>query len=271
VFRGRWRNLVGGLVLGNLLLGMSEAWWIDKHNRHHGHPNQEGLDPDIDVPFIAFSAEQAHRKRGVLRFMVTYQRYFYLPVTALLGLSPRNLSIRYLLQRRAAYPRLEGACLTLHFILYFGLLYAVLGVGQGLAFAVVHHALAGIYLGSAFAPNHKGMPILADEADHDFLRRQVLTSRNVFAHPFTDFWYGGLNYQIEHHLFPTMPRNRLREAQRVVRSFCAERGIAYHETTVWQSYREIFAELDRVSATLRSQSPRPLTVDDLSLPRRRTR
>jgi fatty acid desaturase len=264
VFAGRRRNLLGGLILGNLLLGMSEEWWIDKHNRHHAHPNHVGLDPDIDVPFVAFSEEQARRKRGVLRFMVKHQRYFYLPVTALLGLSPRNLSVRYLLRRRATHPGLEGLCLALHFVLYFGLLFALLGVAQAILFVVVHHALAGLYLGAAFAPNHKGMPVLDGGEDLDFLRRQVLTSRNVAPHPLTDFWYGGLNYQIEHHLFPSLPRNRLREARQVVKPFCRERGIPYRETSIRQSYREIFAELDRVSAPLRadrrpaaSPSPRP--------------
>ena len=73
----------------------------------------------------------------------------------------------------------------------------------------------------------------------DFQGRQVLTSRNVIAHSITDFWYGGLKYQIEHHLFPRMPRNKLREAQPIIRGFCRDHSIAYHETSVLQSYREI--------------------------------
>ncbi|MDP8950858.1 MAG: fatty acid desaturase, partial [Actinomycetota bacterium] len=85
----------------------------------------------------------------------------------------------------------------------------------------------------------------------DFLRRQVLTSRNVTAHPLTDFWYGGLNYQIEHHLFPSMPRNKLREAQSIVKAFCREHAIAYHETSVLRSYREILQHLHEVGAPLR--------------------
>ncbi len=251
VFRGRWRNVVGGLIFGNLLLGMSEEWWIAKHNRHHSHPNLLDHDPDIDVPFIAFTEQQALAKRGVLRFIVRHQRYFYLPVTALLGLSPRNLSIRFLLRKEASRPGLEVTFLAAHFVLYFGLLFTRLGVGPALLFVVVHHALSGIYLGSAFAPNHKGMPVLEANTDLDFLRRQVLTSRNVTAHWLTDFWYGGLNYQIEHHLFPSMPRNRLREAQKLVKAYCCHLAIPYHETSIVQSYREIFAELHRVSAPLR--------------------
>ena len=95
------------------------------------------------------------------------------------------------------------------------------------------------------------MPLLERDSKVDFLRRQVLTSRNVRAHPITDFWYGGLNYQIEHHLFPRMPRNKLREAQPIIRGFCQDHSIVYHETSVIQSYREILQHLQEVGAPLR--------------------
>ena len=90
-------------------------------------------------------------------------------------------------------------------------MFYALSVGQALLFIVVHQALFGLYTGLVFAPNHKGMPILDSDSQLDFVRRQVLTSRDVNAHPLTDFWYGGLNYQIEHHLFPSMPRNKLKK------------------------------------------------------------
>ena len=91
-----------------------------------------------------------------------------------------------------------------HFALYFGLLFSVLEPLQALLFIAVHRGLFGTYMVSIFAPNHKAMPLLERDSKVDFLRRQVLTSRNVIAHPITDFWYGGLNYQIEHHLFPSV-------------------------------------------------------------------
>ncbi len=97
------------------------------------------------------------------------------------------------------------------------------------------------------------MPILEKDSPLDFLRQQVLTARNVRAAPLTDFWYGGLNYQIEHHLFPTIPRNKLRKAQQIVRAFCKEHNIAYHETGMLQSYREILGHLHQVGAPLRGR------------------
>ena len=122
---------------------------------------------------------------------------------------------------------------------------------QAVLFIAVHRGLFGMYMVSIFAPNHKAMPVLDRDSQLDFLHRQVLTSRNVIAHPITDFWYGGLNYQIEHHLFPSMPRNKLREVQVIVKAFCRAHSIAYHETSVLQSYREILQHLHEVGAPLR--------------------
>ena len=86
---------------------------------------------------------------------------------------------------------------------------------------MVQQGLFGLYLGCSFAPNHKGMPTLTEADRLDFLRRQVLTSRNVRGGCLVDFVLGGLNYQIEHHLFPSMPRPNLRHAQPIVRRTAA--------------------------------------------------
>ncbi|HEX2772705.1 MAG TPA: acyl-CoA desaturase, partial [Micromonosporaceae bacterium] len=111
----------------------------------------------------------------------------------------------------------------------------------------------------SFAPNHKGMPTLTDADELDFLRRQVLTSRNVRGSRLVDFVLGGLNYQIEHHLFPSMPRPNLRRAQTLVRDFCHEHGVAYCETTLLRSWRQVLSHLDTVGAgpSRRPASPVP--------------
>src|SRR2546421_6366161 len=76
VFRTSWNTEMSSFVVGNLLLGQSWSWWVDKHNQHHGHPNQPDSDPDIAIPLLAFTEEEARSKRGFLRFMVKYQAYF---------------------------------------------------------------------------------------------------------------------------------------------------------------------------------------------------
>jgi fatty acid desaturase len=250
-FHASRKNDWATLIFGNLLLGVSRQWWIDKHNEHHGHPNQIDVDPDIEIPWLAFEEEQALDKRGLARFVVQYQAYLIFPLSLLQALSMHFKSIRFLIEKKAKSTLAEAILLGAHFVLYFGLLFSVLEPMQAVLFIAVHRGLFGMYMVSIFAPNHKAMPVLDRNSQLDFLHRQVLTSRNVIAHPITDFWYGGLNYQIEHHLFPSMPRNKLREVQAIVKDFCRDHAIAYHETSVLQSYREILQHLHEVGAPLR--------------------
>jgi fatty acid desaturase len=250
-FRSPWKNDWLTLIFGNLLLGISRQWWIDKHNEHHGHPNQMDLDPDVDIPLLAFEEEQALDKRGLARFVVKYQAALIFPLSLLQAISMLRSSLEFLAAKKAKSTLVEALTICVHFALYFALLFSVLEPLQALLFVAVHRGLFGTYLVSIFAPNHKAMPLLERDSKVDFLRRQVLTSRNVTAHPITDFCYGGLNYQIEHHLFPRLPRNKLREAQPIIRGFCRDHCIAYHETSVLQSYREILQHLHAIGAPLR--------------------
>jgi fatty acid desaturase len=252
IFRTRWKNDIVGLVHSNLLLGVSYGWWTNKHNQHHANPNHFDLDPDINVPVLAFSEEQALSKQRFLQPMMKYQAYFFFPLLSLAAFSLRMGSLRFLLlQKKGKFPPPEALLLVIHFVLYFGLLFYLLDVWQALLFIAVHQMLFGLYMGSVFAPNHKGMLTQGKDSRLSFLHQQVFTARNVKAHALTDFWYGGLNYQIEHHLFPSMSRNKLSEAQKIIKAFCQVHSIAYYETGVLQSYREILQYLHQVSAPLR--------------------
>jgi fatty acid desaturase len=236
-----------------LFVGVSGELWVRRHNQHHANPNNIDLDPDIDNPVIAFTREEACRKQGIARFIVKYQAYLIIPITCLLAFSQHISGIQFLLQKQGKHTAAEALCMAIHFVLYFGLLVYFLALWQAVLFVLIHQGLHGLYLASVFAPNHKGMPVLDKDSRLSFLRRQVLTARNVKAHPFTDFWYGGLNYQIEHHLFPKIPRNKLGEAQTIVKAFCHARSIPYYETGLLQSYRELLQYLHQVSAPLREE------------------
>jgi fatty acid desaturase len=252
-FRSTRTNDGVGLVHGNLLIGMSYGWWLDKHNQHHAHPNEDDLDPDIAIPFIAFSEKDALAKRGILRQFVKYQSILFFPLLLFESLSLRFGSIEYLIREKDwKFRGVEALLLLLHFVWFFAAIFLALPFWQALAFIVIQQALFGFYLSTVFAPNHKGMLVVSKEDKLDYLRQQVLTARNVRAHPITDFWYGGLNYQIEHHLFPGMARNKLAEAQKVIRKFCEEHGVSYYETSMPRSYVEILQYLHQVSAPLRS-------------------
>lgn len=254
IFASTKKNDILGLLQGNLLIGMSFSWWLDKHNAHHSKPNEVDSDPDISVPMIAFTTEDAQSKRGLFRFMTRHQAWFFFPLLTMVELDLQINSVMFLFKEKVNYPKTEAALLVLHYLWYFGLIFAVLPWWQALIFIAIHKTATGLYLGSVFAPNHKGMLVTERDSPIDFLHRQVLTARNVRANPFTDFWYGGLNYQIEHHLFPSMPRRHLGEAQRVIRAFCQENGISYHETSVPRSYYEIVTFLGQIGGSLRKQA-----------------
>ena len=243
------------LVVG-VLVGSSRGWWFETHNRHHNNPNSLELDPNLAIPVLAFSEQQARDREGFLRVITRFQVYYFFPLLLLEAIGVRAASVRFLISGKSKYRLVEALGITVHLVLYASLLFAVMPVGQALMFMLVHQGLAGLYLGSVFAPNHKGM-LIPEEAGRldDFLNRQVLSSRNIKPHPLVDFLYGGLNYQIEHHLFPAIPRNKLKEARFVVKDFCCERSISYHETTVLQSYAEIVKYLDQVVAPLRQAKP----------------
>jgi fatty acid desaturase len=123
---------------------------------------------------------------------------------------------------------------------------------KALVFLAILEAVWGVYMGCSFAPNHKGMPTIPDGECMDFLRKQVLTTRNVRGGVFTDVLLGGLNYQIEHHLFPNMPRSNLRHAQPIVRAYCDRMQVSYTETSLIGSYVMAIGHLHRVGAPLRA-------------------
>jgi fatty acid desaturase len=251
VFTTKRAAQVAGMALGNLGIGLSYGWWIGKHTRHHANPNHVDEDPDIGVGVIAWSPEQAREKRAPSsRLLAAWQAFLFFPLLLLEGLQLHVQSIRALWQPEVKHKRLEALLLAVHTVGYLTGLFVVLSPGKALVFIAVHEAVFGLYMGSSFAPNHKGMPIVHGKMD--FLRKQVLTSRNVRRGWFVDYALGGLNYQIEHHLFPSMPMPNLRHAQTLVSAFCREHGIAYHESGLIRSYREVLSYLHEVGAVHRA-------------------
>jgi fatty acid desaturase len=243
IFRSRRANNVVGLVHGNLLIGLCFGWWTGKHNRHHAYPNQEGKDPDITLGAIAFTPGQARERRGAIRLLARCQAYLFFPMLLLEAVSLHAVSVRAVLTGAVRRRRLEGLLLFAHCAGYLAAVFLVLSWPRALVFIAVQQGLFGLYLGCAFAPNHKGMPVLSEEDSLDFLHQQVLTSRNVSGGRLTETMLGGLNYQIEHHLFPAMPRPALRRCRTVVRAFCARTGLLYCEKGLVSSYTDVLRHL----------------------------
>jgi fatty acid desaturase len=250
IFRRRRANDAVGMLLGGLV-GLSYGWWVGKHSRHHANPNHESEDPDLDISALAFTIGQSGAKRGVLRWTVKYQAYLFFPLLLLEGLALHWSGIRAGWRGDIRLRGLDTSLLIAHIGLYLTAVFLVLSPVTAIVFIAVHQGLWGVYMGCSFAPNHKGMPIATEGHNWDFLRKQVLTARDVRG-PGVDFLLGGLNYQIEHHLFPSMPRPNLRRAQPIVRQFCAERAIPYSECGLLSSYGQVVRHLHAVGAPLRA-------------------
>jgi fatty acid desaturase len=246
----RRANYILGILHGNLAIGLSYGWWVDKHNRHHAHPNQEDKDPDIEVGALAFTARQTAERSRFARLIYRYQAFLFFPLLLLEGISLHVASIRALIGRTTRNRWWEAGLLATHIIGLFGVVFLVLSPVKAVVFILVQQGLFGLYLGCSFAPNHKGMAMLKADDQNDFLRRQVLTSRNVRGSWLVDFVFGGLNYQIEHHLFPSMPRPNLRHSQAMIRAFCLQHGLPYSQTSLIDSYAQALRHLHAVGRSL---------------------
>lgn len=250
MFRSRRANRLVGLVSANLLTGLSFGWWVPKHNAHHAHPNVIGQDPDIGAGAVAlsFTTEIANSRRGAGRFLARNQAWLFFPLLLIEGAGLHISGVQDVIRRRKRSAATEAALLALHGAFYLATVLWVLSPVRAVVFLIVQQGLFGFYLGCSFAPNHKGMPVLCEDSDLGFVRRQVLTARNVTGGRFVAFLFGGLNYQIEHHLFPAMPRRNLPRARKIVRAFCTEHDIAYGEDSIVGSYRQALRYLKLAGA-----------------------
>ncbi|MGW1213921.1 fatty acid desaturase family protein [Streptomyces sp. NPDC002499] len=257
VTRSRRAMEVLGLLHGNLALGFSYGWWMSHHTKHHNHPNHLDLDPDILRRVVAFSPRQADGVSRLRTFVIDRQAALFFPLLGLESVGLRVGSVIAIRRGVPRRPRLELALLAVHAVAYLAVVFLTLAPLTAVAFVAVHQGLFGFYLGCVFAPNHKGMPV-HDGEEPDWLSRQVLTSRNIRSSRLHDFLYGGLNYQIEHHLFPGMPRPHLRRCRPLVMAYCAELGLPYYEVGAFRSYREVLAHLAGVTREVeRLRRPSP--------------
>jgi fatty acid desaturase len=237
-----------GLIHLNLLLGAANGWWVQHHNRHHSDPNNLDRDPDTVRRQVIFAASElpAKARSSWRRFIIRHQQVLFF---ALLPQEAYRIRVAGFLAARARVlkrPVLELSLTIVHIGLFAGAVFWLLPFWLAVGFIAISQAVLGVGLGAVFAPNHKGMLVYRDEDELDWLHRQVLTSRNIRSGRLIDFLFGGLNYQIEHHLFPSMPRVNLRRVRPIVQDYCATHDIPYREVSLVRSYREVAGHLDEV-------------------------
>lgn len=248
IFRNNKLNDWTGLILANLFAGLSYGFWLKKHNKHHQRPNQIGEDPDIAIRVLSFTTESKMSKKGIERWFSDRQGYLFpllllftgfdllLDSVAGMGRKDRSLGIRIL----------EFSLMLIRQFAPYVVLAIMFGPYWAMAMWFVMMMSFGFFMGAAFAPNHKGMPLIEKDSKLDFFSRQVLTSRNIKGSWLKDNLMGGLNYQVEHHLFPSMARPYLRKAHAIVSEYCRQNDVTMVEMNLLASYKMIMQHLNKV-------------------------
>ena len=254
IFRSNKANDWAGLILANLFAGLSYGFWLRKHNKHHQKPNQIGEDPDIAIRVLSFTVESRDEKKGVERWFTNRQGYLFPLLLLFTGFDLLLDSLASLKRkdRKIGTRTLEFALMIVRQTAPYVILTLMFGWAWAIALWVFMMLMFGFFMGAAFAPNHKGMPLVPKDSKIDFFQRQVLTSRNIRGSWLTDNLMGGLNYQVEHHLFPSMARPNLAKAHKIVVQYCKENAIPLVEMNLLSSYMVVMRYLNDVGLSKNS-------------------
>ncbi len=254
VFRDPRRNHLLGLACWSLTAGVGFWYWCDRHNRHHAHTNDLEGDPDLGwTALIAYDEDQAARRRGWLRAITPYQAFVAASFVPVVAYGFRVESWVFALRRLRGRRKWVEVGLLAANLLLWGYSTVILG-WRGIVLFIATNVVASAYLSFIIAPNHKGMPFWTRGVRLSFVERQVLSSRNLTAHPAWDYLFGGLNYQIEHHLFPQMPRVHFRRAATIVAPLCRRYALAYEVEDPVRIFADIFVRAHRVGQAARRQA-----------------
>lgn len=263
VFRSPRANRLAGYVAFNLGLGYSFYHWDRKHSLHHRQPNRIGADPDLDLPVGVSDIEVGRLKTGLEAWLCRHQTPLLFPLLTLITLNLRlNAVSQFVLARGdlgpghglfSSRPWPDMPLMLAGLSWRLALPFVLAPWDEALLFVVLGEMVFGVYLGLTFLVNHVAMPTLGAEEALDRIRLQVQTARNLSGGRVTAYLFGGLDSQIEHHLFPQMPRWRLRHARPIVREACRAAAVRYHETSFARAIAEIFRAMSAVSALLRQQ------------------
>jgi fatty acid desaturase len=196
-----------------------------------------------------------------------YQAYYFLIFCATLRLIWLAQSLRFVFDLRS--PRtstsknyssrfgVEASMLIIHWML-FALIVAFLvpGILPKILFTIVSQGVAGFCIAIIVFFNHYACEHFphSERGNLTFIELQLRTTRNGTPSFFFDWFAGGLNYQIEHHLFPTMPRHNLLRASHIIKKFCHEIGLPYQSCDFIEGVVLIHKQLASVASQIRERN-----------------
>ena len=266
-----WDDSIG-IVVGNLLTGVSIGWWIKSHNAHHVVTNSVELDPDIQhLPVLAitdkfFKSVKSFYHDKILHFdkvaqlFVSYQHWlFYL----IMGLARHFLYLQsFMLVFSRAKVRIrvvEIISLCLFWTWYLSLCSYLPSWPTRIFFVLVSNFFVGlihiqITLSHFSMETYHGLPLDAFKND-EFLQSQLQTTMDIECHPWLDFFHGGLQFQVEHHLFPRVSRQYLRRVKERVQPMCKKHGVKHISMSFVAANMHVIQNLRNTAAKAQGLSP----------------
>ncbi|ODM92744.1 Fatty acid desaturase 2 [Orchesella cincta] len=227
-------------LLFGVCLGLSSTWWRRGHNRHHAMPQRLKHDVDLDtLPLLVYNVQVVKNPKQGKNFIVQNQKYLFLLVDTLIGTLTWQLYLHPKYALRHGY-YLQLVSMAVH---YVGVYYI------GFWAWLVSTWLMSIYLFGNFALSHSHLPV-TNEPTH-WLEYGLLHTADVEQSPWCDWWMGYLNYQIEHHLFPTMPQFRHPKIHHRVRALAEKHGIPYYVLSYKEALYKTFKNLEEVAEELK--------------------
>jgi len=227
------RNM--GLFWGNIMQGYSRTWWNDRHNAHHASTNILDVDPDIDnIPVLAWAESDLDKAPAWAQSSIQYQAYYFLFVLPILRLAWCKESISFALKMGSSTYKTwnkdaqnEIFTLALHWIWASCFYFTLPSISWTITWFLISNLLSGFGIAVVVFFNHYSCEKYPQALSGNFVAMQLFTTRNMTPGLITDWVCGGLNYQIEHHLFPTLPRHNLNKTSVFVKEFCKEQGLPY--------------------------------------------
>lgn len=235
-------NSIIGYLSMTLVNGISWSYWSSHHNAHHKDPNYVDEDPDVKYLIAAFSPEQVQKKNKFTRWLIKRQSIFFVPMHFLTVFSMVINSTTHSIKKAKIA---DAGLMALHFALWIVIPGIFIGFGWATLFYVIAALLRGMYFAMVFVPNHVGMPMPKENLP--FMEKQIMTARNITPSWLKDRFFGGLNYQIEHHLFPNTSRKHLRACRKIVKEFCLKNSIKYEEVGFFKCYKDVLSHVHKIS------------------------
>ncbi|GAA0144519.1 oxidoreductase [Lithospermum erythrorhizon] len=244
------------IVAANCISGISIGWWKWNHNAHHIACNSLEYDPDIQyVPFLVvsskfFSSLTSHFYEKTLtfdslsRFFVSHQHWTYFPVMCSARLNMFVQSLIMLLSKKNVSHRGQELLGLIMFWMWYSLLVSCLpNWGERIMFIVASHSVTGIQQ-LMFSFNHFSSNVYVGKpGGNDWFEKQTSGSLDISCPSWMDWFHGGTQFQIEHHLFPRLPRYHLRRVSPLVMELCKKHNLSYNCASFYEAYKRTFKTL----------------------------